>query len=270
VSLLLCAALPCAPALAWTTRLMEAMARDARRLLPRSLAQLIAEREKEVLEDAWRFPPALSQSLAGDLAGGRLREETLQAFDARVAEVVELFRNRQVSDGVVRMGSLLRVPADVSDPVLSAGADGYPAGVTREYYAFLEGSLDKIPVVLDDKAALKLDRRALGAYWQRLLDRSRSDSPVIRIELFRGGRVVDHRTIDYRSPVFGVGSLAYSRGVTAIAATWLAVWREVRGDATRMPVPTEVAPADDGSPPLGPDRGPPPGSRSRTVMEERP
>jgi len=270
VSLLLCAAVPCPPAAAWTTRLMESMARDARRLLPRSLAQLLAEREKQVLEEAWRFPPSLSQSLAGDLASGRLREETIRAADAQAAEVVELFRNRQVSEGVVRLGALLRVPADVSDPVLSAGTDGYPAGVTREYYAFVEGSLEKIPVVLDDAGALRLDRRALGAYWQRLLDRSRTDSPVIRIELFRGGRVVDHRTLDYRSPVFGVGSLAYSRGVTAIAATWLAVWREVRGDATRMPVPKEVTPAGGGPPGVEPSRRPPPGSGSRTVMEERP
>jgi hypothetical protein len=66
---------------------------------------------------------------------------------------------------------------------------------------------------------------------------------------------VDHRTLDYRSPVFGVGSLAYSRAVTAIAATWLAVWREAQGDLTRMPAPREVRPVE----PAAPD-GPPPGA----------
>jgi hypothetical protein len=62
--------------------------------------------------------------------------------------------------------------------------------------------------------------------------------------------VVSHRTIDYRSPVFGVGSLSYSRGVTAIAATWLAVWRDVRGDVTRIPRPATVQPSD--APPVPP------------------
>jgi hypothetical protein len=52
--------------------------------------------------------------------------------------------------------------------------------------------------------------------------------------------VVDHRTIDYRSPVFGVASLSYSRAVTAIAATWLALWRDSRGDLTRIRQPTMV------------------------------
>jgi hypothetical protein len=56
--------------------------------------------------------------------------------------------------------------------------------------------------------------------------------------------VVDHRTIDFRSPVFGVASLAYSRAVTGIAATWLALWREARGDVTRRRPPSTVAPRE--------------------------
>jgi hypothetical protein len=76
------------------------------------------------------------------------------------------------------------------------------------------------------------------------------DSPVIRTELFKNGRLVSHRAIDYRSPVLGVAWLSYSRAVTAIAATWLAVWREARGDVTRQPKPQIVAPVD--APPVPP------------------
>ena len=50
--------------------------------------------------------------------------------------------------------------------------------------------------------------------------------------------------------MFGVASLSYSRAVTAIAATWLAVWRDVRGDVTRTPRPETVAPSD--APPVSP------------------
>ena len=49
------------------------------------------------------------------------------------------------------------------------------------------------------------------------------------------GRVVDHRRLDYRSPAWAVSSLAYSRAVTAVAASWLAVWREAHGDTTHTP-----------------------------------
>jgi hypothetical protein len=231
---------------AWPASLMEALNRDARKLLPKSLSRLLARREPQVLEEVRRFPPRLGQALSEDLTAGRLQPDTLTALDAETAEIVKMLKEQRVGEGLVRLGALLRVPADLADPVLSVGPDGYPAGVTREYYAFTESSLDKIPVVLSDPAALKLKRSELGAYWQGQLDRSRAQSSVIRVEMFNNGRVVDHKSIDYRSPVFGVASLSYSRAVTAIAATWLAVWREARGDMTRMREPRTVAPATDG------------------------
>lgn len=243
-------------ALAWPASLMEVMSRDARKLLPRSLAQLFAEREKEMLEEARRFPPSLSQPLWADLQQGRLQPETLAALDAHAAAAVDLFRKGRVSEGVLHLGALLRIPADVSDPVLSVGPEGYPPGLIREYYAFIEANQGKIPVVLDDEAALRLRRKELPAYWQSLLDRSRSESPVLRIEMFRSGRVVSHRVIDYRSPVFSVASLSYSRAVTAIAATWLALWRDSRGDLTRTPSPRPIRPADPAQSPQ--QRTPPP------------
>jgi hypothetical protein len=251
-----------APRLAdcWPAALVESLARDARRLVPRSLAQLMADREKEILEAARAMPPELGQALAKDFNDGELRPATLSALEGQAAEALESFRERRVSEGVIRLGALLRVPADLSDPVLTGGPVGYPAGVTREYYAFVAGSLDKIPVVLDDPPALKLHRRELPKYWNGLMGRSRVQSDVIRTELFRSGRLVDHRTIDYRSPVFGVASLSYSRAVTAIAATWLAVWREARGDLTRTPRPQAVHPSD--APPI-PGAGQPPQTANR-------
>jgi len=246
-----------APAVAWPADVMQALNRDARRLLPRSLARLLAEREPEVLLEIQRFPPRLGQALAGDLQGGQLSVETAAALDAEASRVADLLREQRVSEGLVRLGGLLRIPADLADPVLSAGPEGYPAGVVREYYAFVTSNLPKIPVVLDDVQALKLPRRDLPSYWQGLVDRSRPQSSVILTELFRNGRVVDHRRIDYRSPVYGVASLSYSRAVTGIAATWLAVWREAHGDQTRSPKPRVVTPHD--APPVSlPDRRSPP------------
>ena len=234
-----------AEARAWPATLVGPLLRDARRLVPRSLALLISEREKEISEAAQRLPAPLGQALAGDLPSGDLAPETLGALDARAADVVALFKDRRVSEGVVMLGATLRIPADLSDPVLAA-SEGYPAGVAREYYAFVEASLDKMPVVIDDAQALQLERRDLEGYWRQLLQKSRSQAAVIRSELYRRGSVVDHRTLDYRSPVFGVAQLSYSRAVTGIAATWLALWREAGGDMTRIRPPREILPRDGG------------------------
>jgi hypothetical protein len=197
------------------------------------------DREREMLSELARFPPELGRALATDQIAGRLRADTLGALDGRTAAVADLLRRGRVSDGVVAMAGLVRVPADLSDPALSS-PDGYPPGVLAEYYAFVQGNLRKIPVVLSDPPALQLPRERLPGYWQSMLASSRGHAGVIRTEMWQGGRVVPHQRIDYRNPVFGVASLAYSRAVTGIAATWLAVWRDARGDVSRQPQPREV------------------------------
>lgn len=236
--------LPAAPAPAWTQPLLEALNRDARKLLPRSLRKLLSEREMKVLDEMRRFPTSVTQVLLADVNAGQLSAETAAACQDEAAIVVDLIKKQRLSEGLARMGALMLIPAFLSDPVLAVGPEGYPPGVTREYYAFVEGYLAKIPVVLDDPQALRLERSALPPYWQSLLARSRDQSPVLRTEMVQGGRVVSHKNLDYRSPVYAVASLSYSRAVNGIAATWLAVWREAHGDTTRLPKPREVAPQD--------------------------
>jgi hypothetical protein len=231
-------------AAAWPAETMTALARDARKLLPRSLSRLLGEREAAVVEEMKRFPPDVSRALARDLPAGMLRPETVAALEGQVARAVEILAEGRVSEGLVRLGGLLRIPADLSDPVLAVGPEGWPPGVTREYYALFAANLDRMPVVLDDPEKLKVARKDLPALWESLLERSRQQAPVIRAELFRDGRVVDHRRLDYRSPAWAVSSLAYSRAVTATAATWLAVWREARGDTTRTPGTRVVEPKE--------------------------
>lgn len=245
--LLLAMSLVCQPAFAWPASLMHSLARDARRLLPGTLSRLLAEREDKIFETAARFPPKLGQALAADLSAGALRAETVTELQAHLLGFSALMRDKRVSDAIIALGATFRVPADLADPVLSAGPAGYPPGVAREYYAFVEENLRKIPVVLEDRAALQLSGAQLPQYWKGVLERSRAQSHVIREELFQRGRLVDHKSLDFRNPAFGVGSISYSRAVNAIAATWLALWRGVNGDTTHMPVPYEVRPG-------GPDK----------------
>src|SRR5688500_7463605 len=116
-----CGVLAAGEASAWPSTLMESLNRDARRLVPRTLARLMAEREKEIFEEARAFPAELAQAMAADLGTGTLRPETVAALDARAFEASALLREQKVTDGIVKLGALLRIPADLSDPVLSAG-----------------------------------------------------------------------------------------------------------------------------------------------------
>ncbi len=236
---------------AWPAETMTAMARDARRLLPASLGRLLAEREPQQARQSARVADPLARALAQDLPAGTLRSETLALLDAEVADVVALLREGRVSDGLARLGGLLRVTADLSDPVLAAAPGDWPPGLAREYYALFAANVDRMPVVLEDPKALQLSPRQLGALWQAIASRSREQAPTIRAELLRDGKVVSHTSLDFRSPAWAVASLAYSRAVTGTAAAWLAVWRESRGDTTRMRQPPERTPHEPSPPGSG-------------------
>lgn len=242
---------------AWPAEVKTAIGRDARRLVPRSLARLLAERETQIQDEMARFPPALASALAQDLPTGRLRPQTVAGLDGEVAAVVRLFREKSVSEGLVRLGALVRIAADLSDPVLAVGPEGWPPGLAREYYALFGANMGRMPVVVDRDQSLELARAQLPALWQSLVDRSREGVPTLRSEFLRGGRVVSSRALDYRSPAWAVASLAYSRAVTATAATWLAAWREARGDTTNMGRPRVVLPREPPRGSLAEERRPP-------------
>jgi hypothetical protein len=229
---------------AWPAETITAIGRDARRLLPQSLSRLIGRREAQLELEAARLSPPLLDALGRDIASGTLRPETTAALDAELGRAVQLLREQRVSEGLARFGGLLRVAADLSDPVLAAGAEGWPPELAREYYALFAANVERMPVVLDDPATLELRREDLPGLWQSLLDRSRGHAPVIRRELFRGGRVVSHARLDYRSPAWAVASLSYSRAVSATAGSWLAAWRAAKGDPTRRGRARLVAPRE--------------------------
>ncbi len=247
--------------------LTEAMLRDARRIVPKSLARLIAERERLVLDEMRRFPADLSQALARDLSAGELRPETLEALDAWAAEPVQLLREQQVGLGVVRLAALLRIPADLSDPAVTGGPrlpGRRGAGVLR-----LRGGQPDAPA-RDPRGparAVAVAPRAAGATGPGFMPTARPRPRCCAPSCTARGRLVDHRMIDYRNPVFGVAQISYSRAVTAIGATWSALWREARGDMTRVPRARELEPQDRG--PVEPD-GLPPGLEDEGPPEPRP
>jgi hypothetical protein len=226
---------------AWPAPISDAIVRDARRLLPHSLRVALARRDEAIRMEMGRLPEGLPQAIGSDLLSGQLQPETVALVQKSGDGVLVDFKARRVGAGLVRLGALARVPIDLSDPAL-APEDGLPGAVREQYYLFLQANLSKMPVVLTDPAALELSRAQMPDYWQALLKDSRAQTAILRAEMLRGGKVVDYRSIDYRSPVFAVASLSYSRAVTAVAATWLAVWREARGDLTLRPKPVEVDP----------------------------
>src|SRR4051812_35992444 len=117
---------------AWSPALEHALYRDAQRLLPRSLAQLMRDREPAVFDAAQRPPQGLL-ALRAELATGALKDTTALAFDGELRSAAQMMTNRQLGAGLVRMGAVFRIVADVSDPVLASPPGTLPPEVVTQY-----------------------------------------------------------------------------------------------------------------------------------------
>lgn len=229
---------------AWPADLARSIARDARRLLPRSLADILAAQEAEVVADARVTRMPALPLLYADLPRGRVTPVTRRAIGGELTARVDAFRGDSFREGVVGLGSVYRLAVDLADPALGVGlgTDARSAAVRREFYLFVSANRDKIPIVVAPQDALRLRLEAIPAFLTDVAAGTPAQSIRLREEGLQDGRVVSHHEIDFRSPVFAVASTAYSRSVTAVAATWIAVWRAAGGDMTRQKAPQTISP----------------------------
>jgi hypothetical protein len=233
-----------APAAAWPADLARSIARDARRLVPRSLADILARQEAEVVAEARVAQMRVLPLLYADLSRGRVSAATQGALAEDLSARVEAFRGKSFRAGVIGLGGAYRLAVDLADPALGSGlgGDAKAAALRREFYLFVAANRDKIPLVVAPQDALGLRLEAVPGFLAQVAAATPAQSTRLRDEGLEGGRVLLHDEIDFRSPVFAVASTAYSRSVTAVAATWIAVWRASGGDMTRPKTPRTVGP----------------------------
>lgn len=245
---------PCVPALlalllapraeAWPVDLSQRIARDALQIVPKSLAQMFLANEKEIFADARTSTmPALSL-VYSDLPKGALSLPTKQALALEFAERTKALRGKDFRDAVIALGATYRLAVDLADPSvgLGIGSDAKARAIRREFYLFTSANLDKIPVVLVEPDSMRLGLDALPAFLDTVIAKTPAQAARLRAEGQEDGRVIAAAQIDLRSPVFAVSSTAYSRSVSAVAATWIAIWRSAGGDMTRQKPPRIVKP----------------------------
>jgi len=229
---------------AWPADLSQHIARDALKIVPKSLAEIFLANEVEIFADARTSAmPALSLVYA-DLPRGRLGDPTRQALAQEFAERVKALRGQDFRAAVIALGATYRLAVDLADPSvgLGIGSDAKARAIRREFYAFTSANLDKIPVVLVEPDSMRLPLDGLPRFLDSVTTKTPDQAARLREEAQEAGRVLPAGEIDFRSPVFAVASTAYSRSVSAVAATWIAIWREAGGDMTRQKPPQVIKP----------------------------
>ncbi len=234
LALVACALAPHAEA--WPADLSQRIARDALKLAPRSLVELFLENEAEIFADARSSKMPALDLVYRDLAKGRLGEDTREALNREFAERSKALQGKDFRGAVIALGATYRLAVDLADPAVGSGlgSDARGGAIRREFYSFVTTNVEKIPVVVVRPESMRLALQGLPGFLDEVATRTPPQTLMLREEAQEAGRVLRAAEIDFRSPVFAVGSTAYSRSVSAVAATWIAIWRSAGGDMGRQ------------------------------------
>ena len=229
---------------AWPADLSQRIARDALKLVPQSLAELFRSSEEDIFADARTSPmPALSLVYL-DLPKGRLGAPTQAALGQEFWERVRALQGTDFRGAVIALGATYRLAVDLADPGVGSGLgnDAKARAIRREFYLFVAANRDKIPLVVVRPESMRMKLDALPVFLGEVVEKTEAPAALLRAEGQENGRVLLHGEIDFRSPVFAVASTAYSRSVSAVAATWIAIWRAAGGDMKRQRTPQIINP----------------------------
>ncbi len=229
---------------AWPRDLAQSIARDALRLVPRSLAELLLTHEAAIFSQADALTSKSLPLVYADLPQGRLRPPTRLALAQDLSARARAFEGPEFGSALVSLGASYRLAVDLADPGIGSGLGRDPRAqaIRREFYAFVTAQRSRLPLVVAEPESLKLTLARLPDFLSGVVVRASAEGGRLRREGQEGGRVLSSTEIDFRSPVFAVASSAYSRSVGAVAATWIAIWREAGGDMTRARTPRTINP----------------------------
>jgi len=228
-------------ALAWTPATDDRVAREAVRLMPSTL--------RDILETHSADLTAGIREAAGDETGpthtldpGQEGISAASLAARKVAETIAMINGHKPFADVARaMGALAHVIGDLNNPLQVSDDDPGEARYADDYASYVESNLDRYPLVFygwNDPHLGLPGRPADGdvtAFADAVARRTRAHYPHIR----RAYAASDPRPIaqrfDVRSLPFGIGSLCYSHTVTDTARIWLHIWGRAHGDLRGTP-----------------------------------
>jgi hypothetical protein len=220
-------------ALAWPAEAYRGMVYDALALMPPSLARVLARRDEYLLSGVSSLESETASLIARDGISGHLSQDLLDDVERRVDRVVQMVaEHRPFRETAVELGRLLRIAADLSDPVVVGAGSPELRRVAPEYIRFVSMHLHKIPLVHDGSLPSPVAGASVGGILGRVAEKTSASVLPLSNAFWKDGRVVPATSFDFRSVPYAETSLSYSRGVTAASYLWLSAWSKANGDFT--------------------------------------
>ncbi len=230
--LLLLGLLIAAPGSAWTTDTKIAMADHALRVAPPDLVRQIERHHKRYhagIEAAGKSDPGGNASGPAPLAEPIIKAEV----DRAVQSIIE---HQPFSDIVFRLGVVAYWVAAANDPLSPTAVDTTRPPYWQDYSRYLQQASQRFAVLYYGHDRQFDSPEELEALLQRTRLRCQGLAPQVAQEYRRIGSLEGSRLFDDRSTAFGVGSVAFSHGVSDIAGVLRYIWLAAGGaDTLHLP-----------------------------------
>ncbi len=229
------------PAFGWTDHSRANLLRQATRLMPESLRQVMQAYQKELLAGMLSPGSSEDQPEHWQHPRGDYGSAARQAEEEARALVAAVDRRESLSQVSRRFGVLAHWVADVNDPLHTADLDPNLKNYYRDYQSYVQESMPQFRLVFLGYRSDTLTQHGPGLYLLSSSERSRDYAESIRRSYHPDGTRISREAFDVRSLDFGVGSLSYSNAVNDIMRVWLWAWESCHGDITNTPYPLEPA-----------------------------
>ena len=217
---------------AWNIESRIAMADYALRVAPPHLVGQIERHHKryhEGIEAASKNDPAAKSSKASVAPG--------PIIDAEIDRAVQsIVGHKPFSEIVFRLGVVAYWVASANDPLSPTFEGGTRPQYWHDYQRYLEDASQRFAVLYYPHDRQIGSTEQLATLLQKAQERGQEMAPQVADEYRRIGSIDGLNLFDDRSTAFGIGSLAFSHGVSDIAGVLRYIWLTAGGaDTLHLP-----------------------------------
>ena len=138
------------PADAWPKEAYRAMVYDTLRLLPPRLSRVLLKREAAILRGVRSLEGERRPCSRATAYAGGSRRISSKDVETRIEQVVRMVgEHNSFDDTAYELGRLLRIAADLADPVIVGAGRRDLQRVAPELYQYVDLNLTKFPLVHD-------------------------------------------------------------------------------------------------------------------------
>jgi hypothetical protein len=226
---------PAALAQSWTDATRSRMVRDALKISPPALSEILERYDKDLLRGMLDPSRHESEEVHFQLADGKGGLAGV-AIDRKVRDIRALLARRAPFGTVTyEMGVLSHLVADVEFPLSASDADPREPLYRDAYSRYIERMLDRIPFVVDRDAPRALEKDDIRGFVRDIARRAGKNYALIGPAFKDDGTPKFPSALDERSVPFGIASLSYSHSTSDIAWIWRHLWVSINGDMHGTP-----------------------------------